>query len=153
MGFETKEMKEMMDGGRFLVKELICPKFSDNGRSEVVSALTDGIAANYAYDAVGNRLVSANGGFNASYSANALNQYATVTTDGVATPVTYGPYGAMTRFGAYSYSCTERNNRIGLVSTNRPNGSVANLCRSGCDGINWRVWKRFYLPSGVTHRP
>ena len=70
-------------------------RFGYNGRLEVVSAFTDGIAANYAYDAVGNR----------------------------------------------------------LVSTNRLNGSVANLCRSGYDGINWRVWKRFYLPSEVTHRP
>ena len=83
-----------MNCSRFNVKELKCPKLTYNGRSEVVSALTGGVAANYAYGAVGNR----------------------------------------------------------LVSTNRPNGRVANLCRSGCDGINWRVWKRVYLPAEVTHK-
>ena len=114
-------------------------RFGYNGRSEVVSALTDGVAANYAYDAIGNRLVSTNGGSATAYAANALNQYDSVTADGADMPVTYDRWGNMTRFGAYSYSCTERNNRIGLVSTNRLNGRCENLYRSGCDGINWRV--------------
>ena len=43
--------------------------------------------------------------------------------------------------------------RIGLVSTNRPNGRVANLYRSGGDGLDRRVWKRVYLPAEVAHRP
>ena len=126
-------------------------RFGYNGRSEVVSALTDGVAANYAYDAVGNRLVSTNGILATAYAANALNQYAAVTADGDDMPVEYDRWGAMTRFGAYSYSCTERNNRIGLVSTNRPNGRVENLCRSGCDGLDRRVYKSVYLPSEERH--
>ena len=56
----TLKIKErgVMNCSRFNVKELKCPKLTYNGRSEVVSALTGGVAANYAYDAVGNRLVS-----------------------------------------------------------------------------------------------
>ena len=82
-----------MNCSRFNVKELKCPKLTYNGRSEVVSALTGGVAANYAYGAVGNR----------------------------------------------------------LVSTNRPNGRVANLYRSGCDGLDRRVYKSVDLPSEERH--
>ena len=125
-------------------------RFGYNGRSEVVSALTDGVAANYAYDAIGNRLVSTNGGFATAYAANALNQYAAVTADGDDMPVEYDRWGAMTRFGAYFYDC-ERNGQVSFITTNLPNGRIRQVSTSGYDGLKRRIYKSVSSPAGVSH--
>lgn len=76
----------------------------------------------YAYDAIGNRLVSTNNGVTTTYWANELNQYTNIPT-AVADPA-YDLDGNMVFDGTWNYLWDGENRLIGLTPVTTNAGSV-----------------------------
>ena len=94
--------------------------FGYNARGEVVSSHggTKNTEETYAYDHIGNAVLAAFGGITNAYTANALNQYASILRASVSPcEPTYDADGNMTSDGTFSYAY-DAASRLVSVSSN-----------------------------------
>ncbi len=97
-------------------------QFNYNQRSELSRAIMGTNSFDYAYDAIGNRLVSTNNGVTTTYWANELNQYTNIST-AVADPA-YDSDGNMIFDGTWNYLWDGENRLVGLTPVTTNVGSV-----------------------------
>jgi len=88
--------------------------FSYNDRSEVVSALMGTNDYGYAYDNIGNRISATNNGQMASYLANELNQYTSISNSMPPAPssLLYDLDGNMTSYNGWTFKWNGENRLI-----------------------------------------
>ena len=93
-----------------------------NRRSELAAASVGTNLYGYAYDTIGNRLWSAANAVTNSYSANNLNQYASISPG---TNFVYDADGNMTSDGTFSYSFDAENRLLAAYPLSPAVGSLA----------------------------
>lgn len=93
-----------------------------NRRSELAAASVGTNLYGYAYDTIGNRLWSAANAATNSYTANSLNQYASV---GPCTNFVYDADGNMTSDGTFSYSYDAENRLLAAYPLSPTVGALA----------------------------
>ena len=93
-----------------------------NRRSELAAASVGTNLYGYAYDTIGNRLWSAANAATNSYTANSLNQYASV---GSCTNFVYDADGNMTSDGTFSYSYDAENRLLAAYPLSPTVGALA----------------------------
>jgi len=112
--------------------------FAYNHRSEVTNAVMGDADYSYEFDDIGNRERAAADAELTVYSANALNQYASVTVAGQGVPVAYDLDGNMLTNGVWAYTWDAENRMVSAVSE----GAV--VVSNAYDYLSRRVRKEVY---------
>ena len=111
-----------------------------NRRSEFAAATAGTNLYGYAYDSIGNRLLSADSLATNIYCANNLNQYTSILCDSASLRETsYDPDGNLTNDNAFAYPCAAENRRLSVTSAAVANGTIRML--NACDRCNMRIRK------------
>jgi len=95
------------------------PKLIFNPKSEITNAILAANNFGYAYDPIGNRLSATKNEEPEDYSANALNQYTSITNGGLRM-LWYDLDGNLTNDGHFAYTWDVENRLTSVVS----NGTV-----------------------------
>jgi RHS repeat-associated protein len=118
--------------------------FEYNLRSEVIGADMGTNTYGYAFDPIGNRIVSTNNSEVLTYTANELNQYTTISNAVTALP-TYDDDGNMLANGVLSYVWDGENRLVGVSSND------VKLVSYSYDHQSRRISKTVYHPLPATH--
>ena len=118
--------------------------FGYNPRSELSSARMGTNSYGYLYDAIGNRTAATNNAVALTYTANALNQYTSITNGGIRT-LAYDLDGNLTNDSAFAYTWDGENR---LVSAEQV-GTAVPAVRFAYDYMSRRVEKAV---NSVTNR-
>ncbi len=89
--------------------------YTYNNRSELINA-TSSVDTNfnfqYGFDALGNRTSYTNNGSTTSYATNNLNQYSSITANGVPTSPDYNEDGCMLNYDGWNYTYNGENRLV-----------------------------------------
>ena len=115
--------------------------FGYNDRSELTSATLDGAPYTYAYDNIGNRITAQEAAEEITYTANELNQYTDITTNGDLFEPEYDEDGNQTKVktatGVWHVTYNAENRAVKFESED---GAIIITC--AYDYMGRRIWKK-----------